>query len=203
MKEKQAIATIKRSYCVPCAMCFVSHFKADGVCVVLFTVRDWTLWHYRLNFNQFKRRVRPSIWTISIKKANKKCWKKLFFFFIIQIELVKITPMNIDPPRPIQILIPENHSFRLNSKELQPIFENENIKNRQLFIVSIAGPHRQGKSFLMSFFIRFLNAQVNWKKKKKMQFYKWTAKKKLPKPKPNGEFCRFFFSNVPIFLPLF
>lgn len=137
------------------------------------------------------------------KMANKKCWKKLFFFFIIQIELVKITPMNIDPPRPIQILIPENHSFRLNSKELQPIFENENIKNRQLFIVSIAGPHRQGKSFLMSFFIRFLNAQVNWKKKKKMQFYKWTAKKKLPKPKPNGEFCRFFFSNVPIFSPPF
>lgn len=102
--------------------------------------------------------------------AKKIFQRVLFIFFIIQIiKLDRIASINASPsasalpPRAIQIIIPENHLFRLNFNELHQIFEDDNLKNRQLVVVSIAGPYRYGKSFLMNFFIRFLDAQVNWK----------------------------------------
>lgn len=61
----------------------------------------------------------------------------------------------------IQIVNPSNHLFQLQIDELKPILENENIKYRNVVVVSIAGAYRQGKSFLMNFFLRYLYAQVN------------------------------------------
>lgn len=91
-----------------------------------------------------------------------------FLFFIVQIiysaGIASGSTVSSAPPRPIQIIVPENHSFRLNADELLSIVkDNDNLKNRQLVVMSIAGPHRLGKSFLMNFFIRFLDAQVNFK----------------------------------------
>lgn len=61
----------------------------------------------------------------------------------------------------IQIVVPVNHAFQLQTNELKPILENENIKDRQVVVVSIAGALRQGKSFLLNFFLKYLYAQVS------------------------------------------
>lgn len=63
--------------------------------------------------------------------------------------------------RPIQIVSPgENHTFQLELSNLKQILETDEIKDRNVVVVSIAGAFRKGKSFLLSFFLRYLNAQV-------------------------------------------
>lgn len=63
-------------------------------------------------------------------------------------------------PGPIQIVVPSNHSVNLELDQLTRILQADNIKDRHVVVVSIAGAFRQGKSFLLNFFIKFLNAQV-------------------------------------------
>lgn len=63
--------------------------------------------------------------------------------------------------RGIQIISPVNHTFLLELNELKQILEADAIKDRYVVVVSIAGAFRQGKSFLLNFYIRYLEAQVN------------------------------------------
>lgn len=60
----------------------------------------------------------------------------------------------------IQIIKPKNHKFELNLESVEQIFQSDEIKDRNVVIVSIAGPYRKGKSFLMNFFLNYLYAQV-------------------------------------------
>ena len=60
----------------------------------------------------------------------------------------------------IQIINLSNHSLELRMNELRPILEADDIKDRHIVVVSIAGAFRQGKSFLLNFFIKYLDAQV-------------------------------------------
>ena len=62
--------------------------------------------------------------------------------------------------RAIQIVAPVNHSFHLELSELKQILEADDIKNRHVVVVSVAGAFRKGKSFLMNFFLKYLYAQV-------------------------------------------
>lgn len=64
-------------------------------------------------------------------------------------------------PRAIQIVQPINHKFEFKLEELKAILEADNIKDRDVVIVSVAGAFRKGKSFLMNFFLRFLYAQYD------------------------------------------
>lgn len=64
-------------------------------------------------------------------------------------------------PRPIQIVTSENHTFKLqNLNTLKQIFSSDELKNRQIVVVSIAGALRQGKSFLLNFFLKYLISKV-------------------------------------------
>lgn len=60
----------------------------------------------------------------------------------------------------IQIVTPVNHKFQLELDDLKSILGAEDIKDRHVIVVSISGAFRKGKSFLMNFFLRYLNAQV-------------------------------------------
>lgn len=60
----------------------------------------------------------------------------------------------------IQIMAPVNHSMQLRLDEFKQILEADDIKDRHIVVVSIAGAFRQGKSFLMNIFIKYLNAKV-------------------------------------------
>lgn len=64
-------------------------------------------------------------------------------------------------PRPIQIIRPDNHNFKLNRwYEVKRIFESDKLRDHELVVVSIAGDYRKGKSFLLNYFLRYLNARV-------------------------------------------
>lgn len=62
---------------------------------------------------------------------------------------------------PVKIITFVNHTFQLELNDFKQILEAENIKDRHVTILSIAGAYRQGKSFLLNFFLRYLNAKVN------------------------------------------
>lgn len=75
--------------------------------------------------------------------------------------------MSVDGNRgkAVQILhINDDHSFELNESRLEAILLNERIKDKPVAVVSVAGAYRQGKSFLLSFFLRYLrnNCQSTW-----------------------------------------
>lgn len=72
----------------------------------------------------------------------------------------KVLAEEPNSPKAVRIVTPVNHSFHLELDELKLILENDNIKDRQISVVSIAGAYRQGKSFLVNFFVKYLNAQV-------------------------------------------
>lgn len=88
--------------------------------------------------------------------------KIVSILIIFVISWLQLTVATIDTGKAIQIVIPVNHAFQLQSDELKTILENENIKDRNVVVVSITGAFRQGKSFLLNFFLKFLYAQVNW-----------------------------------------
>lgn len=65
-----------------------------------------------------------------------------------------------DPAHAVQIVSSKNHQFELKLLDLQNILETEEIKDRYVVIVSIAGAYRQGKSFLLNFLLKYLEARV-------------------------------------------
>ena len=67
----------------------------------------------------------------------------------------------IESAGPIQIVTPVKHSFELELDELKYILEADDIKDRDVVVVSIAGAYRKGKSFMLNFFLKYLYAQVN------------------------------------------
>ncbi|XP_037524731.2 atlastin-1-like isoform X2 [Rhipicephalus sanguineus] len=67
--------------------------------------------------------------------------------------------------RPVQILrVKDGHSVEFNESELERILLSDHVKDRPVVVISVAGAYRQGKSFLLSFLLRYLrnNGGSNW-----------------------------------------
>lgn len=63
--------------------------------------------------------------------------------------------------QPIQIVASEKHTFILQSLDrVERILNSAELKDRYVIVVSIAGALRTGKSFLLNFFLKYLNARV-------------------------------------------
>lgn len=74
----------------------------------------------------------------------------------------RIASAEIDSAHAIQIISSaNNHTFSVKLKELSQILEVDDIKDRNVVVVSIAGAPRKGKSFILNFFLKYLYAQVN------------------------------------------
>lgn len=56
------------------------------------------------------------------------------------------------------------HTFRLSDEDLTNIILQENIRNRDVVIVSVAGAFRKGKSFILDFFLRYMYSKVIYPK---------------------------------------
>lgn len=62
---------------------------------------------------------------------------------------------------PIQLLnVHDDKTVTLTNGTLEKLFLNPLVADREVVIVSIAGPLRKGKSFLLNYMLRFLNANV-------------------------------------------
>ena len=61
----------------------------------------------------------------------------------------------------IRIISTENHRLDLNADALQKILGADELKDRNVVVVSIAGNLRNGKSFILNFFLKYLHAQVS------------------------------------------
>jgi atlastin len=63
--------------------------------------------------------------------------------------------------RPIPVLISKKkHEFALNEEALKDVFLQDHAKYCYAVVLSVPGPFRQGKSFLLNFFLRYLNHTV-------------------------------------------
>lgn len=62
--------------------------------------------------------------------------------------------------KPIQIIKPIDHTFYLDLTHFKSILSSDDLRERDVVIVSIAGDLRKGKSFLLNFFLKYLYAEV-------------------------------------------
>ena len=67
-----------------------------------------------------------------------------------------------DEPRAIQIVrAQEDHTFDLDLSALKKVLLSEELANRKVVVLSVAGAFRKGKSFLLDYLLRFLNNKVS------------------------------------------
>lgn len=66
------------------------------------------------------------------------------------------------PPRPLPVILTDEelHNFTLVDDALSSILLRPEVADRKVSVVSVAGAFRKGKSFLLNFFLRFLQVQV-------------------------------------------
>nr|CAI5861682.1 unnamed protein product [Callosobruchus analis] len=63
-------------------------------------------------------------------------------------------------PHAVPIVVTnEDHSFRLDEEALKKVLMRDELKDRYVVVVSVAGAFRHGKSFLLDFFLRYMNAK--------------------------------------------
>ena len=62
----------------------------------------------------------------------------------------------ISKAKAVQIVSINNSKFVLNEDNLRTVLLNSSIKNKPLFIISIVGSFRTGKSFLLTNFLKYL-----------------------------------------------
>ncbi|XP_059611226.1 atlastin isoform X2 [Phlebotomus argentipes] len=75
---------------------------------------------------------------------------------------------NMDQARPIQIIeTGEDHTFLLEEDALTEILLQDDIKDRFVVVVSVAGAFRKGKSFLLDFFLRYMYSTYGQQKRTK------------------------------------
>ncbi|VEN57479.1 unnamed protein product [Callosobruchus maculatus] len=63
-------------------------------------------------------------------------------------------------PHAVPIVVTnEDHSFRLDEEALKKVLMRDELKDRYVVVISVAGAFRHGKSFLLDFFLRYMNAK--------------------------------------------
>ncbi|KAJ8013859.1 hypothetical protein DPEC_G00034180 [Dallia pectoralis] len=68
-------------------------------------------------------------------------------------------------PHPIQVVIAgqDNHKFELDTEALEKLLLQEEVRDLNVVVVSVAGAFRKGKSFLLDFMLRYMrNQKTDW-----------------------------------------
>jgi len=64
--------------------------------------------------------------------------------------------------QPIQIIsFDDSRKLKLNKLELEKILDQKDLKGLPISVLSVVGAFRTGKSFLLSWLIRYLKANSN------------------------------------------
>lgn len=65
-------------------------------------------------------------------------------------------------PHAVPIVVADDgHAFKLDEEALKKVLMKDELKDRFVVVVSVAGAFRHGKSFLLDFFLRYMNAKVS------------------------------------------
>ena len=56
----------------------------------------------------------------------------------------------------------DDHTFALNERALESILLSNEVRDKKVVVVSVAGALRKGKSFLLNYFLRFLANGVSY-----------------------------------------
>ncbi|XP_030753840.1 atlastin-like, partial [Sitophilus oryzae] len=66
----------------------------------------------------------------------------------------------LSTPQAVPIILANNdHSFKLDEEALKKVLLKDELKDRYVVVVSVAGAFRHGKSFLLDFFLRYMNSK--------------------------------------------
>lgn len=90
----------------------------------------------------------------------------IFFSHFFNLFCFADIPRNEEPLQIIHIVSSENengdilHELELNEENLSRIMLRPDVKDNIVMIVSIAGALRMGKSFLLGFILKYLEAEV-------------------------------------------
>ncbi|XP_006617292.1 atlastin [Apis dorsata] len=100
----------------------------------------------------------PRLYTNERETENQSGWQE-------RIERLSMNSQDnntSDLGHPVQIVLAHpDHSFELNEEALSKILLEDDIKDRSVVVVSVAGAFRKGKSFLLDFFLRYMNSKYN------------------------------------------
>src|SRR6218665_2293229 len=69
--------------------------------------------------------------------------------------------LKINSGTAVQVIVAENDRFVIKEEELGKILLDPRIKESHVIVVSIAGAYRTGKSFILNFFLRYLQSKVS------------------------------------------
>ncbi|KAK9739645.1 Guanylate-binding protein, C-terminal domain [Popillia japonica] len=83
------------------------------------------------------------------------------------VEDLPIDDMGDSNPHAIQIVLAnKDHTFSLDEEALSNVLMQDEIKDRYVVVVSVAGAFRKGKSFILDFFLRYMKSKYVMKDKK-------------------------------------
>ncbi|KAL4710851.1 hypothetical protein ACJJTC_012943 [Scirpophaga incertulas] len=72
-----------------------------------------------------------------------------------------MTSKDLRSGRGIQVVIPSDHRFALDEEALSKLLLAEDVRDRAVVVLSVAGAFRKGKSFLLDFFLKYLDHTYN------------------------------------------
>lgn len=97
------------------------------------------------------------------------------YFLLDRVEVLDNPEMEEHTARPLQIVTTgEEHTFVLDEDTLTEVLLQDNIRDRFVVVVSVAGAFRKGKSFLLDFFLRYMYSKVSCSKRFKNLFKLFT-----------------------------
>ncbi|KAJ6649651.1 Atlastin [Pseudolycoriella hygida] len=112
---------------------------------------------------------------------------RLNFLIFIVISRISAVVTSV-PPTAVQIVTLENHVFHVRSNPIDKLLNDPHIKDRSLFIFSISGLARSGKSFFLNFPLKYLWAQYEkhdlddwmgeYRVDKELNGFRWSGGKK-------------------------
>lgn len=95
--------------------------------------------------------------------------------------------------RAIQIVKSNDHIFEVDLENLKQILGADDIKDRYVVVISIAGALRTGKSFLLNFMLKYLRAKVSVEKKtnsfNETSIFEYSSNQNLSSPRNWQKIC--------------
>ena len=121
-------------------------------------------------------------------RLNYQC--VVCYFLPLSIPLVSATGAPLKG-YPVQVVVTtDDHQFELDEEALEQVLLRPDVRDKKVSIVSVAGSFRKGKSFLLDFFLRFLNVEVSFVSQIKARL------KKMGKAPFENEFLFLFLSSL-------